>query len=43
MEPDSHSDGESVSMISDDENEEGGSVTIPIMNCEAQVSICMNV
>jgi hypothetical protein len=38
VELDSHSDAESTSLISDNENVEGTSVTIPIMKCEAEVS-----
>jgi hypothetical protein len=38
MELDIHSDTESTSLISDDENVEGTSVTIPVMKCEAEVS-----
>jgi hypothetical protein len=36
---DSHSDAESTSLINDDENVEGTSVTAPIMKCEAEVSL----
>jgi hypothetical protein len=35
---DLHTDTESTSVISDDENVEGTSSTIPIMKCEAEVS-----
>lgn len=35
---DSHSDTESTSLISDEENVERTSTTIPIMKCEAEVS-----
>jgi hypothetical protein len=41
------SDSDSSSLSSDDENVEGTSVTIPIMKCEAEVSVlfwcdCLN-
>jgi hypothetical protein len=39
VELDLHSDTESTSLISDDENVEGTSVTVPIMKCEAEVSV----
>jgi hypothetical protein len=38
VELDSHSDAESTSLIDDDENVEGTSMTIPILKCETQVS-----
>jgi hypothetical protein len=39
VELDSHSENESVSLTSDDENVEGSSITIPIMKCKAEVRI----
>jgi hypothetical protein len=37
VELDLHSDAESTSLINEDENVEGTSMTIPIMKCEAEV------